>query len=57
LKADLEENQKLIDRVYIHFVFKGDGMPPRIARASGTSRKLASKKWIIKEHFEAVRSM
>jgi hypothetical protein len=53
LKADLEEHQKLIDRVYIHFVFKGDGDAAENSEGLQARReKLASRKWIIKEYFK-----
>ena len=53
LKAELEEHQTLIDRVYLHFVFKGDVDAAENSQGLQARReKLASKKWIIKEYFK-----
>jgi len=53
LKAELEEHQTLIDRVYLHFVFKGDvDAAENSAGLQERREKLASKKWIIKEYFK-----
>jgi hypothetical protein len=53
LKADLEEHQALIDRVYLHFVFKGDVDAAEASEGLQNRReKLGSKHWIIKEYFK-----
>lgn len=54
LKADLEEHQALIDRVYLHFVFKGDVDAAENSEGLQARReKLASRKWIIREYFKS----
>jgi len=53
LKAEIEEHQALIDRVYIHFVFKGDVDAAENSEGLQARReKLESKKWIIKQYFK-----
>ncbi len=53
LKADLEENQALIDRVYIHFVFKGDLNAAESSKGLQERReRLAGKKWFIRAYFK-----
>lgn len=53
LKADLEECRELIDRIYFHFVFKGDVDAAENSEGLQARReKLASKKWIIREYFD-----
>ncbi len=52
LKAELEEHQALIDRVYLHFVFKGEVDAAENSEGLQERReRLASKSWIIKEYF------
>jgi hypothetical protein len=52
LKADLEEHQALIDRVYLHFVFKGDVEAAENSEGLQARReKLAGKKWLIRDYF------
>lgn len=52
LKAELEEHQALLDRVYVHFVFKGDVDAAENSKGLQARReKLASKKWLITEYF------
>jgi len=53
LKADLEEHQEIIDRVYLHFVFKGDGDVAEKSEGLQVRReRLAAKKWMIKAYFK-----
>ena len=52
IKADLEEHRELIDRVYLHFVFKGDVTSVENSDGIKARReKLDSKKWIIIDYF------
>jgi len=52
LKAELEEHQALIDRVYVHFVFKGDADAAENSEGLQARReKLTGRKWIISEYF------
>lgn len=53
LKADLVEHKELIDRVYIHYVFKGDVDAAENSEGLQTRReKLAGKKWLINDFFK-----
>ena len=52
IKEDIEEHRELIDRVYLHFVFKGDLNAVENSDGIKARReKLDSKKWIITEYF------
>lgn len=53
LKADICECQDLIERVYIHFVFKGDLKLARDSDGLQDRREnLENKKWIIEQFFK-----
>jgi hypothetical protein len=52
LKSELYENQALIDRVYIQFVFKGDAdAADNSAGLRDRRENLENKKWLIEKYF------
>lgn len=53
LKKDLREDRRLIERVYVHFVFKGD--PDAIEKSEGLSQRreeLEAKGHLVREFFD-----
>lgn len=52
LKADIYEHQSLVDRIYIHFVFKGDiEGAENSAGLQDRRENLENKKWIIDKYY------